>query len=139
MASSESVPITRVPVVSGTHIADFSPRERICASWAQSPRAAANSASSVTSRTSSGSPVRITIAGPRGASGGSGGNAFGKRHPPLELAVLGLEVDRAPAREARHQQPRDAFERLLARETRAEDRSYAREQRELRGGLLLSD
>src|SRR3954452_21772918 len=96
----------------------------------QLPRAAANSASSVISRTSSGSPVRMTIAGPCGASGGSGGKGgsgagLRSRRPgergrqrglALEPAVLVREVDRAPGREAGDEQLGDAVERLLARQ-----------------------
>ena len=128
-----------MPVESGTHSADLSCSARISASRPQSPREAANSASSVISRTSSGSPVRMTIAGPWGASGGSGGNALGSATRRSKLPVLAFEVDRAPARERRDEQLRDAFERLLAGQAGAQDRAHACQQRELGRGLLLSD
>ena len=74
--------------------------------------------SSVISRISSGSPVRMTIAGAARRVRRQRREVLGQRHPSLERSVVVRQVDRAPGGEARDEQLADALQRVLARQTR---------------------
>ena len=70
--------------------------------------------SSPPARSSSGSPVRITTAGPCGRSGRKRRAVVRRGGGAHDRAVLAQHVDRAPVGEAGDEQGGEALERLLA-------------------------
>ena len=83
-----------------------------------------------TRRTSSGSPVRMTTAGPCGPSWRSCGPSRGAVATRVDRAVVAQHVDRAPMSEAGHEQAHEALERLLAGTRRRQQFACSRQERE---------